>query len=259
MDFDAGDGNPDFHFDATKMVVPQKPNVVPQKPNTAVDPAKLTGPPSADYNLVRLNSLLAQFPLALTGFLQQSKDIQPEDMGFRVLETTIPSGITPASLQGQAWSALEFTLNLGGHGTVGAGSALTAQMQLAWTAGGAGTASVAPTLKIAGPGGVSLNFDFEGVLKFGAQDIVLNRLPAPDTQNSQQATTPTPPQFILLFESIGVSLLSLSIPPRGSTNVVILGDMSATQNSVLDPTLGWYGGYLQKKAAKPATSSSTGD
>ena len=94
--------------------------------------------------------------------------------------------------------------------------------------------SVLPALKIAGPGGVSLSFDLEGVVKFGAADIVLNR---------------TPDQFVLMFESIAFSVLSFSFPPAGTTNIFLFGDATAVKSGdPLKPTLGWFGGYVEQPA-----------
>lgn len=198
---------------------------------------------TAGFNLVRQGSLLEQFPLQLSGFVNGDGGRQPAAMGFRTLETTLPKGIDAASLGTDGWYALSFDLNLGGQGALGQNGGLTAQFLLAWAPGGQqGLPDVLPALKIAGPGGVSLSFDIEGVVKFGAADIVLNRLPA---------AAPQPAQFVLMFESIAFSVLSFSFPPKGSTNVFLFGTTDAQSGQALKPTLGWFGGYV----AQPPTSA----
>lgn len=219
--------------------------------NVAVDPAApgdATARGNAGSNLVRLGSLMAQFPLQLSGFIAGCGGRLPTAMGYRALETTIPKSVTPASLDGSDnWYALSFDLNLGSMGAIGAIGGLAAELLLAWAPGGqGGSVSVLPALKIAGPGGVNLSFDLEGVVKFGAADVVLNNLPTPDGKSAQ---------FVLMFESIAFSILSFSFPPKGSTNVYLFGEADAGVKSgdpIKPPTLGWFGGYAEQQPAKTA-------
>jgi hypothetical protein len=210
--------------------------------NVGLDPNKPPGFASAGSNLVRLGGLLAQFPLQLTGFVIGTAGRAPDALGYRTLATTQPKGISPADLGSDPWYGLAFTLNLGGQGALGQNGGLSAQVLLAWTPGGAAVLpSVLPAMKIAGPGGVSLTFDIEGVIKFGAADLLLNRPKPTDAK--------TPEQFILMFESIAFTVLSFSFPPKGSTNVFVFGDSTGAQpGDVLKPTLGWFGGYLEQPA-----------
>jgi hypothetical protein len=232
-----GGGDRSFAFDSSRMGVALVQNVAP-------DPS---APSNASRNVVRLGGLLAQFPLQLSGFITGCGGRQPAAMGYRTLETTKPSGITPATLGSGDWYALSFNLNLGGQGALGQNGGLAAQMLLAWAPGGnSGGTSVLPALKIAGPGGVSLSFDIEGVVKFGAADIVLNNMPSVDS---------SPAQFVLMFESIAFSVLSFSFPPKGSTNIYLFGDAGTAANPIkpgdpIKPTLGWFGGYVEQPAAK---------
>jgi len=214
----------------------------------AIDPNAKTPPDrkTAGSNLVRLGSMLAQFPLQLTGFITGCGGRLPAAMGYSALETTKPKGIAAASLDGSAnWYALSFDLNLGSLGSLGPIGGLSAEMLLAWAPGGpgGGSVSVLPALKIAGPGGVSLSFDLEGVVKFGAADIVLNNMSSGDD---------TPAQFVLMFESIAFTVLTFSFPPKGSTNIYLFGDAKAAVKSgdPIKPTLGWFGGYAEQQPAK---------
>jgi hypothetical protein len=233
-----GGADRSFAFDSSALRIALAQNV-------AIDPSAPPDPTNrqnAGCNLVRIGSLLAQFPLQLSGFITGCGGNVPSTMGFRALQTTTPAGITPATLAtGNSWYALSFDLNLGGQGALGQNGGLSAQMLLAWQPGGqSAQPSVLPALKIAGPGGVSLSFDIEGVVKFGAADIVLNKMPS---QNN------TPPQYVLMFESIAFTVLSFSFPPQGTTNIFLFGDASSVSpGDPIKPTLGWFGGYFEQPA-----------
>jgi hypothetical protein len=215
----------------------------------AIDPNAKTPPDrkKAGSNLVRTGSMLAQFPLQLSGFITGCGGRLPDAMGYRALETTAPKGITAASLDGSAnWYALSFDLNLGSLGSLGPIGGLSAEMLLAWAPGGqGGSVNVLPTLKIAGPGGVSLSFDIEGVVKFGAADIVLNKMPALDN---------TPAQYVLMFESIAFTVLTFSFPPKGSTNIYLFGNAQPNSDDPIKPTLGWFGGYFEQQPPPQANA-----
>ncbi|MEE7626443.1 hypothetical protein V3O24_09745 [Methylobacter sp. Wu8] len=204
-------------------------------------------------NIVRTGSLVAQFPMKLKGLVQYvgvtttnsagnevPDNVSPGDMGYRLLETATPKGISFTSpSDGVAWYGLEFDLILGGKGSLAASGAISASMLLAWMPGGSGYyANASPQFKLSGPDGVSLSFDFEGVLKFGAKDIVLNR--------HVDASDPTKDYFYMEFQSIALTLLSISFPPGGTTNLALMGDTSAADGSIVNPTLSWLGGYAEK-------------
>lgn len=163
----------------------------------------------------------------------------PGDMGYRLLETATPKGISFTSpAGGAAWYGLEFDVILGGKGSLAASGAISASMILAWTPGGSGyRANASPQFKLSGPDGISLSFDFEGVLKFDAKDIVLNR--------HVDASDSTQDYFYMVFQSIALTLLGISFPPGGTTNLALMGDTS-TPTGIVKPTLSWFGGYAQK-------------
>jgi hypothetical protein len=232
-------GDRSFAFDSSALRIALVQTV-------AVDPKLPTDRKNAGSNLVRLGSLLAQFPLQLSGFITGCGGRLPADMGYRALDTTQPKGIAPASLDGSAnWYALSFDLNLGSMGALGPVGGLSAQMLLAWAPGGqGGSVNVLPALKIAGPGGASLSFDIEGVVKFGAADIVLNKMRSLDSAKSDQ--------YVLMFESIAFTVLTFSFPPKGSTNIYLFGDAKTAVKSgdPIKPTLGWFGGYAEQQPTK---------
>ena len=164
--------------------------------------------------------------------------VSPGDMGYRLLETATPKGISFTSpSNGAAWYGLEFDVILGGKGSLAASGAISASIILSWTPGGNGVANASPQFKLSGPDGVSLSFDFEGVLKFGAKDIMLNRY----VDTSHQ----TNDYFYLDFQSIALTLLDISFPPGGTTNLVLMGDTDITAGETVKPTLAWFGGYAK--------------
>ncbi len=244
MTVPAGGATKTFKFATDSLALALNKNKLP---DTSGDNS---APPDPAFNIVRQDSLLAQFPLRLTGFQIGTKDQQPQDNGFRLLETTKPNGISSANLDGGNWYALGFEMNLGSGGALGANGGLTADLSLAWAPGGNGTAQIAPFFKLSGPGGISLSFDLEGVIKFGAKDIVLNRFKTGTADDD-------PEQFVMIFESIALSLLTLSFPPAGSTNVSLFGDISEQNaGAEINPTLGWFGGFVAKQASSSDAAGS---
>lgn len=209
----------------------------------------------AEANLVRTGSLVAQFPMRLTGFAQYKgstthKSIpSPADLGFRLLQTNTPAGI---SLQGpeagKPWYGLVFELVLGGTGALAEGGVISSSLMLVWTPAGSGfVAQASPQFKLAGPGGVSLNFEFQGVLKLGAKDIVLNRhiTQKQEGEETEKDSQQQPDYFYLVLQSIGLHLLGLSFPPGGTTNMVLMGDTTIGKGESVKPTLSWFGGYSE--------------
>ena len=196
------------------------------------------------FNIVRDSSLVAQFPLKLKGLIQHvgsvknklPNNVSPKDMGYRLLETTTSKVTYSSPANGEGWYGLEFDLLLGGKGGLAAGRAISASMILAWKHGGNGAANASPQFKLSGPDGVSLSFDFEGVLKFGAKDIMLNR--------HVDSADKTKDYFYLVFQSIALTLLDISLPPGGTTNLVLMGDT----NNTAKPTLSWFGGYAKQQS-----------
>lgn len=208
-------------------------------------------------SVVRTGSLVAQFPLKIRGLARfvgsvngQNKpdNASPQDMGYRLLETATPGNITFSSpTNGEPWYGLEFDLVLGSEGALAGSGVISASMILAWTPWGQGNgANASPQFKLSGPGGVSLSFDFEGVLKFGAKDLLLNRHVAKSGNGNEQKTAQREDYFYLVFESIGLSLLGISFPPGGTTNLVLMGDTSQVKGSIINPTLSWFGGYAKE-------------
>jgi hypothetical protein len=177
----------------------------------------------AANTLYRPGSLAATFPLKLDRFVVGTADKLPADIGYRSLDTQ------PASSGGGVsgnWYGVQASLPLGSPGALDSANLLSATLLLAWNADGGGAVAITPFIKITGPGGVDLSFQLEGILKFGAQGLLL-------TKTTDQI-------FVLEFRSIGISLFSLSFPPAGSTNLLVAG--------LPDRSLGWFGAYIDPKA-----------
>lgn len=190
---------------------------------------------AAANTLYRADSFAASFPLQLTGFVIGATSKSPTDMGYRAL-TTNPS--TGGDAPSGEWYGLAFNLPLGGSGSLDAAGLINAELMFTWTAGGAGVPAYAPFIRLSGPGGVNLSFDLEGILKFGADGIMLSRI----EQGSQSV-------YVFTFASIGVTVFTRSFPPKGSTNILVAG--------FGDRTLGWFGAYVDPKAPplSPAQAS----
>ena len=214
----------------------------------------VTIPTGEAMNYARIGSLVAQFPVKLKGFLQNvgstthnakgekvPNNAPPSQMGYRLLRTATPENTSFTSpSNGEEWYGLEFDIILGGKGSLASGAGISASLILAWTPGGSGyVANASPQFKLSGPDGVSLSFNFEDVLKFGAKDILLNRYIDPPPSDGSKD------YFYLVFQSIALSILDISFPPGGTTNLVLMGDTKEEINEVLKPTLSWFGGYAK--------------
>ncbi|TCO71651.1 hypothetical protein [Rhodovulum euryhalinum] len=201
-----------------------------------------TPPPGTEANLVRAGSLLTAFPLKVKGLVGGNAATPPDSLGYRVLTTTEPAGFRPADLSGGDWHGLAFEMTLGAKGALAGKAVIAADLVLAWRPGGADGPDIAPLFRLSGPEGISLAFDIEGVVRFGARDVALNRI-------RRIADSPAPDMFVMIFESIGLSVLTLSFPPAGTTNVYLMGGLGADKKGgEVTPTLGWIGGYKAREA-----------
>jgi hypothetical protein len=102
-------------------------------------------------------------------------------------------------------------------------------MLFAWVGNGSGDVAIAPYFMLQGPGGTNLTLEIEGVLKLGAAGIYLS-------QNTEG-------QFILQLASLGITVLSKSFPPAGSTNLLLAGIEKDGQRF-----LGWFGAYVKQSS-----------
>jgi hypothetical protein len=194
---------------------------------SATDGELITAAKAAANIIYRPQSLAAGFPLAVTRLMTVTDSSQsPASLGYRDLATQVPLGSSSLSAP---WYGLEFDLPLGGGGALSSGSLFTAKMLFAWTPGGSGQVAIKPGFMLEGPGGANLTLEIEGVLKLGAAGIFLS-------QN-------TAGQFVLQLASLGITVLSKSFPPAGSTNLLLAGVAQGDQRFI-----GWFGAYVEQSS-----------
>jgi hypothetical protein len=195
----------------------------------AQDDELITSASAAANTIYRPKSLAAGFPLEVTRLMTVTDTSQtPASLGYRDLATQVSLG--SPSLSG-AWYGLEFDLPLGGGGALSSGSLFTAKMLFAWAPNGGGQIAIKPFFMLQGPGGANLTLEIEGVLKLGAAGILL-------MQNKRG-------QFVLELASLGITVLSKSFPPAGTTNLLLAGVGTDTQRY-----LGWFGAYVEATPGK---------
>ena len=171
----------------------------------------------------RPNSLYHHFPLKLTALVQGGADNRPDKQNYMPVATPLSSqGLT------DKWFALTYSLNLGTPGALAAQVGFNAGFISAWS-----PATTQPSLfvglSIPGVKGGERAITLQGVIKltFGDVSFMVN-----DSS------------YILQLRNIALSILSISIPPSGQTNIVLFGDPSGTDRE----TLGWYAAYVKSQA-----------
>jgi hypothetical protein len=220
MTFDPG--NPSSYVMSTDGVTLSQ---MPARPANAGE--QITAASAAANTIYRPASLAAGFPLTLSQLMTVPKGSSqtPASLGYRDLATQTPLG---GGAPTAPWYGLELDLPLGGGGALSSGSLFTAKILFAWMPGGSGEVAIQPYFMLEGPGGANLTLDIEGVLKLGAAGIFLSRNKAGD--------------FFLQLASLGITVLSWSFPPAGTTNLLLTGGGDAKNRF-----LGWFGAYLQQK------------
>jgi hypothetical protein len=189
---------------------------------------QITAAKAAANTIYRPDSLAAGFPLTISQLMTVTDTSQtPASLGYRDLATQTPLG---GSAPAAPWYGLELDLPLGGGGALSSGSLFTAKMLFSWLPNGGGEVAIQPYFMLQGPGGVNLTLEIEGVLKLGAAGIYLSR-------NTKK-------QFILQLASLGITVLSMSFPPAGTTNLLLAGVAQNDQRF-----LGWFGAYVEQSSS----------
>jgi hypothetical protein len=198
-----------------------------QMPSRAAeDDEEITAAKAAANVIYRAKSLAAGFPLQGARLMTVTDDKQtPASLGYRALSTQVSLGSAPSK---SPWYALALDLPLGGGGSLSSGTLFTAKLLFAWAPGGTGKVAIGPFFMLQGPGGVNLTLEIEGVLKLGAAGIYL-------MQNKAG-------QFVLELASLGITILSQSFPPAGTTNLLLAG---VEDPDTKERFLGWFGAYVQ--------------
>lgn len=173
----------------------------------------------------RRASLYNHFPLKLTALVQGGADSRPDKQNYMPVATPLSSqGLT------DTWFALTYSLNLGTPGALAAQVGFNAGFISAWS-----PATTQPSLfiglSIPGVKGGERAITLQGVIKltFGDVSFLVN-----DSS------------YILQLRNIALSILSISIPPSGQTNIVLFGDPTGSDRE----TLGWYAAYVKSQAGQ---------
>jgi hypothetical protein len=236
---DTADGKPagQLAFADLAVDLTYDPADPPKSSVYAFDATRLT------YDLAASNprpgSLFDAFPLTLTSFVQTTKPAggsgqtapTPGTLGFLPVDVPLSQGAF-----GPPWFGLVANLSLGTAGALAAEAGFTASLLAAWTPGKA--LNVAFGLKLPGTGGPHKLLSLESVLKLKIADLSLRKVGT---------------AYVLALHDISLSLLSLSFPSSGQTQILLFADPGGQTKN----TLAWYGGYAQDppKPKPPALGS----
>lgn len=184
---------------------------------------------SPGYTWYRPGSFVSGMPMAINKFLSVQTGQSPSDLGFQSVTLPDAADITFSS----PWYGLILDLDMGDNGTAGSSALITAQILIAWAPNGSSASppSVALFFGVQGPDGLALDLSIEGVLTLGAKSVSL--------LVSQGA-------YMLVLESIGLTVLSKTFPGGGLTNLYLAGFLDQHNNRAL----GWFGGYAEPAGSR---------
>ncbi len=177
----------------------------------------------ASASLTRLASLVAHFPLKLTGLIQSTGTDTPDSLGYMPVDSPLQGSQLNAP-----WFGLQFDMDLGSPGALAAQIGFTARILLGW-APNLTTPTLYVGLGLPGVSGGQRAISLEGVLSLAFGDVMF----------VVQA-----PTYILQFSNIALKLLSLTFPPNGQINMVMFGNPNAETSGAL----GWYAAYVKNGA-----------
>jgi hypothetical protein len=173
---------------------------------------------------VREGSLYQRFPLHVTGMVQSNQTKLPSDLGYIFVDSPLPPGAL-----GTPWFGLVMSLNLGGQGSLAAKTGFFATLLASWSPG-TDAPNAAIGLSLPGSGGGQKSLTIQGPLK-----LTLGGISLLDSKDAQGGAA-----YMMRFQNIALSFLTLKFPPGGQTNILLFGDPDpASTNS----TLGWYVAY----------------
>lgn len=182
--------------------------------------------PDEPASTIRSQSLLARFPLKLTGLLQGAEGTTPQSGGFLPVNTpNEESSLT------YPWYGLLFSLSLGTMGALVSNKDFSAELLVAWAPNGSEAATFVG-LRLPGSDGAQKTFRIQGLFEMALSDI--------DLFVSQEASGTA---YTMIWRNIGFQVLRLKLPPGGGVDFVLFGDPSATGKS---GSLGWYLAYAKE-------------
>lgn len=162
----------------------------------------------------RPGSLSLRFPVNLAGFRFGTAGNMPADQGFFSIRAPLQQG----ALTGQ-WFGLEYRLDLGNLGTLGADSGLAIRLLFAWAPG---------PIYYAGANLGAVQWELLGVFSCGFASVGL------DVDLSAN-----PPSYSMTLEQFALRLLGAKIPPGSNTLCLFAGEDGRR--------LGWYAVYQEEK------------
>jgi hypothetical protein len=168
----------------------------------------------------------SQFPIKLKGLVQSTGSSSKVGKGY--LNAAMPTEFVGTK---DNYYALEYDLSLGTMGGLAPKKAFTAHLLLCWTpqenyvaptTGKSYPAELRMKLPFTGSGGKDM-LDIEGIIKLGLEGI---QVFAADGA------------YTIKIRDFGLHILSLSIPPSGTTDIFLFGDPHTGGSA-----LGWYAAY----------------
>ena len=186
----------------------------------------------------RRRSLLANFPVALTGFVSSRPSAggpgqTPAELGFAPVDASLEQ----APLE-PPWFGLLYTLDLGTLGALSGGASVTLTVLAAWAPGASeGDVPVYVGLKPPGASGRGAEWSLQEVIKLGFRNFRFQTIEAAAAR-----------AYMLRLHRFSLSILGLSVP-RGNLDLVITGS-GADAGKVV----GWYAAYDAGEADKQAAA-----
>lgn len=175
----------------------------------------------------RRRSLVANFPVALTGFVSSRPSATgpgqtPAELGFAPVDASLDQVPLEAP-----WYGLLYTLDLGTLGALSGGASVTLTVLAAWGPGAAEEdRPVYVGLRPPGASGRGAQWSLQEVIKLGFRNFRFQTIEAAAAR-----------AYMLRLHRFSLSILGLSVPP-GSLDLVITGS-----GQDAGAVVGWYAAY----------------
>lgn len=189
----------------------------------------------AANSVPRPNSLIARFPLRLTGLIGTSdpkvtgataSNRRPEDDGFVSISAPLQQGKLT-----QPWYGLIYEVDLGTLGALAGSVGLTVRLLAAWSPANDPQGRTAEYFGVALPGvekALGVTLPLQGILDIGFRTIQFSTY---DDRAGRR-------QYLMRLRDFGLHVLGLSFPP-GKNDITLFGNPDQNSNT----KLGWYAAY----------------